>query len=45
MGGVDVGPVYFVTGPDPTSVTSTGVTGVLPIQLPVGVTAGGARAS
>jgi len=44
FGGVEVVPVYFVTGADPTSVTSTGVTAVLPIQLPVGVTAGGAVA-
>ena len=42
LGGVEVFPVYSFTGPDPTLVTSTPVTGVAPIQLPVGVTAGGA---
>src|SRR5580698_7722440 len=43
LGGVDVLPVYLVTGPLPGFVTSTGVTAVPPIQLPDGVTAGGAE--
>jgi hypothetical protein len=42
FGGVEVAPVYFVTGLDPASVTSTGVTAVPPIQPPEGVTALGA---
>src|ERR1019366_10025884 len=42
LGGVEVLPVYFFTGPDAILVTSTPVTAVPPIQLPVGVTAGGA---
>lgn len=45
LGGVLVGPVYFVIGPDPGLVTSTGLTATPPIQLPVGVTAGGAELS
>jgi hypothetical protein len=41
-GGVEVLPVYLTTGPDPTLVVSTGETAMPPIQLPLGVTAGGA---
>ena len=43
LGGVDVGPVYFLIGPDPGLVVCTGPASVEPIQLPVGVTAGGAE--
>ena len=42
FGGTDVGPVYFLMGPEPGLVVSTGPTATPPIQLPVGVTAGGA---
>jgi hypothetical protein len=42
FGGVEILPVYFFTGPLPGFVTSTEPTGVAPIQLPVGVIAGGA---
>jgi hypothetical protein len=43
FGGVEVDPVYFLIGPEPGLVVSTGPTGTPPIQLPVGVTAGGAE--
>ena len=43
MGGTDVGPVYFLIGPGPGLVTWTGLTATPPIQVPVGVTAGGAE--
>src|ERR1017187_5066384 len=42
LGGVEVFPLWGTIGPDPTLVVSTGPTAVPPIQLPVGVTAGGA---
>jgi hypothetical protein len=42
LGGRAILPLYVVTGPLPTSVTCTRVTGTPPIQLPVGVTAGAA---
>jgi hypothetical protein len=45
LGGVDVGPVYLLTGPDPGLVVYTGLSGTEPIQFPVGVTAGGAELS
>ena len=35
--------MYFLIGPEPGLVISTGPTGTPPIQLPVGVTAGGAE--
>ena len=43
LDGSELFPVYLTTGPDPGLVVSTGVTAVPPIQLPVGVTAGGAE--
>ncbi len=43
LGGTEVGPVYFLIGPEPGFVTTTGLTATPPIQLPVGVTAGGAE--
>ncbi len=41
-GGVETFPLYVTIGADPTLVVSIGPTGVPPIQLPDGVTAGGA---
>ncbi len=43
LDGSELFPVYLTTGPDPGLVVSTGLTAVPPIQLPVGVTAGGAE--
>ena len=37
--------MYVTIGPDPGLVVSTGPTAAPPIQLPVGVTAGGAELS